>query len=182
MKYFLLFLLIFNIAFADSDEEERFATRQTVKYLKPTGYDKQTLWSIKLFTKDGVEQLELYKKKQKKPVLKYSAELITQQLMQSQIVKFSGKRYYVTQWSSGAHGEEVLIFDLNLKEPKPVYMYFSSWPTTLKVDKSELIIFGTGDNDPNSREPKPQVIKWNPKMKPMDFSLDSEASQSSKSE
>jgi hypothetical protein len=156
--------------------------RQVVEYLKKEGPVKQTRWTLKLSNKNGYEHFDLYKKGVKTPFLSSTAELITHAFTKGTVVKFKRQRFFITQWASGAHGEEVLIFDLNLKEPKPIWTYVSSWPATLEMTKKDLLIHGTGDMDFKTSEPKKDTKKWNPSIKQMDFSLESEASQSSESE
>lgn len=156
--------------------------RQAIEYLKKEGPVKQSRWTLKIEKKNGYEHFDLYKKGKKNPFLSSTAELITHRFTKGTVVKFKRQRFFITQWASGAHGEEILIFDLNLKVPKPIWTYVSSWPATLEMTKTDLLIHGTGDMDFKTSEPKSDTKKWNPSIKQMDFSLESEASQSSESE
>lgn len=164
------------------EDDESTHKNHTVEYLKPDGPVKQSLWVLKVSKKKGYEHFDLYKKDSKTAFLSNTAELVTHSFTKGTIIKFKKLRYFVTQWGSGAHGEEVLIFDLNLKVPGPIWTYVSSWPATLEMTKTDLLIHGTGDMDFEISEPKKDTKKWNPSIKQMDFSLESEASQSSESE
>ncbi|MFT6070853.1 MAG: hypothetical protein ACJAT2_000586 [Bacteriovoracaceae bacterium] len=176
------FLFISMSCFSMESEKQPIQKEHSVEYLKPEGPVNQSIWVLKVSKKKGYEHFDLYKKGSKKPFLSNTAELITHSFTKATIVKFKRLRFLVTQWGSGAHGEEVLIFDLNLKEPKPIWTYVSSWPATLEMTKTDLLIHGTGDMDFETSEPKKDTKKWNPTIKQMDFSLESEASQSSESE
>lgn len=184
MKLLMIgFLFISMNSFSMSEDGEKsLEEREEVQYLKKDGPIKQSRWILKLSKKKGYEHFDLYKKGVKKIFLSSTAELITHRFSKGTIVKFKRQRYFITQWASGAHGEEVLIFDLNLKEPKPIWTYVSSWPTTLEMTGKDLLIHGTGDMDFKTSEPKKDTKKWNPSVKAMDFSLESEASQSSELE
>lgn len=54
------------------------------------------------------------------------------------------KLYIVSIWAKGAHGEAVRVLDPEKKNME-VMKFKSSWPVTLEVKDSKLVIHGKGD-------------------------------------
>jgi len=171
MRILILFLLCFC-----TQAQVPQAKREILNDLGPEGETPQKVWKLKLSHINGYAHIDLYKKKSKKAQLSYTADLVTHVFNHAYITVFQKKKYLITLWNSGSHGEEVFIFDLNYKVAKPVWFYVSSWPVKLVISKKEITIKGSGDMDETTGIPKEQIKKWNPSMKPMDLSLDSEAS------
>lgn len=101
-----------------------------------------------------------------KSVFKYSADLVTQRLLQYGLVKFKNKEkpFLVTVWTSGAHGQELIIFDPAKGNGKDgiAYLYGSAWTIDLDINQERIEIKGKGEVDEKSDEPVPQNLTFRP--------------------
>lgn len=117
--------------------------------------------------KDGpVEYVEVIK--DGKSIFKYTVSLVTQKLLQSGFVLFKEKEqpHLVTVWSSGAHGQEVIIFDLSKAsasdpEEAVAYLYGSAWTIDLDINQERILIKGKGENN-SEGIPEDQDLTFRP--------------------
>src|SRR5690606_37113864 len=74
--------------------------------------DVTTEWQVEKASVEYHDQISVLH--QKKKVFEYKAKLVTQKLLQFGLVRFHNKKipHLVTVWSGGAHGQELIIFDL----------------------------------------------------------------------
>lgn len=104
-----------------------------------------------------------------KVLFEYKADLVTQKLLQSGLVKFKKYKepFLVTVWTSGVHGQELIVFDLakkDVKDPKDAiaYLYGSAWTIDLKIDQEKIKIKGKTEVDEKSGEPADQNLTFSP--------------------
>lgn len=102
-------------------------------------------------------------------LFKYKADLVTQKLLQSGLVKFKKHKepFLVTVWTSGVHGQELIVFNLakkDAKDPKDAiaYLYGSAWTIDLKIDQEQIKIKGKGEIDEKSGKPTDQNLTFSP--------------------
>lgn len=101
-----------------------------------------------------------------KSVFKYRADLVTQRLLQFGLVKFKNKEkpFLVTVWTSGAHGQELIVFDLAKGNGKEgiAYLYGSAWTIDLDINQERIEIKGKGEVDEKTDEPVSQNLTFRP--------------------
>lgn len=101
-----------------------------------------------------------------KSIFKYQADLVTQRLLQFGLVKFKNQKnpFLVTVWTSGAHGQELIIFNPAKGNNKDgiAYLYGSAWTIDLEINQDRIEIKGNGEVDEKSGEPVPQNLTFRP--------------------
>jgi Putative peptidoglycan binding domain len=122
-------------------------------------------WEFILCSKNGDTVCVVDKKSNKKLFQYYSAS-ITHAFIEADIIFFKDYKrpFFLSKWTSGAHGEEILIFDMEKERKKAVFYYASSWPMSWEVKDGVLVIHGTGSFNEKTEEPEVEIIKWHPDM------------------
>lgn len=125
--------------------------------------------SYKIFQSQK-EHLDIIQVKvDEKVIFTYQADLVTQKLLQSGLVLFKDKKqpHLVTVWTSGAHGQELIIFDLSKvdksnKEAAIAYLYGSAWTIDLDINQERVEIKGKGEVDQKTNVPVKQNLTFRP--------------------
>tara|TARA_R110000868_G_scaffold132380_3_gene343205 strand:- start:28503 stop:28961 length:459 start_codon:yes stop_codon:yes gene_type:complete len=114
-----------------------------------------------------LDQVEV--KKDGKSIFSYKADLVTQKLLQKGLVQFKDKKqpHLVTVWTGGAHGQELIIFDLSKfdksnKEAAIAYLYGSAWTIDLDINQEQIKIKGKGEIDKDNEVAPDQTLTFKP--------------------
>ncbi|PIP91712.1 MAG: hypothetical protein COW01_16435 [Bdellovibrionales bacterium CG12_big_fil_rev_8_21_14_0_65_38_15] len=107
--------------------------------------------------------------KNKKNLLSYQADLVTQKLLKSGLVKFKNKDqpFLVTVWTGGAHGQELIVFDLakynkSDKEAAIAYVYGSAWTIDMDINQERIVIKGNKEVDEKTNLPVKEELTFKP--------------------
>ncbi|MBH48507.1 MAG: hypothetical protein CME71_10100 [Halobacteriovorax sp.] len=122
---------------------------------------------IEQSSQDFLDQVEV--KKDGKSIFSYKADLVTQKLLQKGLVQFKDKKqpHLVTVWTGGAHGQELIIFDLSKydsknKEAAITYLYGSAWTIDLDINQERIEIKGKGEIDKDNEVAPDQTLTFKP--------------------
>lgn len=116
---------------------------------------------------DHIDYIRVYDNKSE--IFEFEATLVTQKILQFGLVQFKGfkKPHLVTVWSSGAHGQELIIFDLakykdGQAEKSIAYLYGSAWTIDLDINQERIEIKGKGEVDEKTDKPVDQSLTFRP--------------------
>ena len=75
--------------------------------------------------------------------------------------------HLVTVWSSGAHGQELIVFDLSKfsekdKEASIVYLYGSAWTIDMEINQERISIKGNKEVDAKTKLPVKEELTFRP--------------------
>ncbi len=111
----------------------------------------------------------IFVKKENKEIFKYESDLVTQKPLKFGLVKFNKKKqpHLITVWTSGAHGQELIIFDLEKynekdKEAAIVYLYGSAWTIDMDINQERIVIKGNKEIDPKTKLPVKEELTFRP--------------------
>lgn len=149
----LIYLLIFTLNVAVAED---FRVGSVEKDLLIATSQKEFLTTVKVV-------------KDKKAIFSYEADLVTQKLLKSGLVKFKDKEqpFLVTVWTSGAHGQELIVFDLakfnkSNKEASIAYLYGSAWTIDLDINQERILIKGNKEVDEKTNLPVKEELTFKP--------------------
>tara|TARA_R110000868_G_scaffold104087_8_gene286296 strand:+ start:1166 stop:1624 length:459 start_codon:yes stop_codon:yes gene_type:complete len=122
---------------------------------------------IEQSSQDHLDKVEV--KSDGKVIFSYQADLVTQNLLQIGLVQFKNKKqpHLVTVWTGGAHGQELIIFDLakfddKNKEAAIAYLYGSAWTIDLDINQERIKIKGKGEVDKDNEVAPDQNLTFKP--------------------
>jgi hypothetical protein len=123
-----------------------------------------TNWNVESKLVDKKEAIQVYAvgEKEKKLLMEYVAPDYSMTFKQAEEIylKSPKKKYLITRWSNGAHGETINIFDPESKTHQQVYGISTIWPAKYIVKSDSVEINVPIEN--KDGKIKFSATKWKP--------------------
>jgi hypothetical protein len=163
MKYFFIIgLLITSLCFLEKEVHAKTQAISPMSVSSSKGITQSKKYQYKSIYVKPHETFFLYE--DKKELWKIPSELLTMGFLEASFVHFKQKTYLLLKWTSGAHGEEIHIYDFNngKKHKEMVFLYASSWDLKWKFQDQKIHVYGKSDMDKKTGTPYEENFTWDP--------------------